>query len=195
MFTMLLKESWNNHKSENKNHWKQIPIADVLMFLYEKGKPIDRIRFDEGETSTVKLHIAILLFFYWNICLYVGVRKHAQFVYPQIQSNGHLFLKHAFWWDQIFTACSNVCVLVFKNNGKPYHNCIGDINIWDIFGGEDVVCFIFSDPTSRWINIDISHLLVLIKMFCMKFRILETQNEIICQSCPYQWKLRNSHFL
>lgn len=34
------------------------------MFLYEKGKPIDRIRFDEGETSTVKLHIAILLFFY-----------------------------------------------------------------------------------------------------------------------------------
>lgn len=113
MFTMLLKESWNNHKSENKNHWKQIPIADVLMFLYEKGKPIDRIRFDEGETSTVKLHITILLFFYWNICLYVGVRKHAQFVYPQIQSNGHLFLKHAFWWDQIFTACSNVCVLVF----------------------------------------------------------------------------------
>lgn len=113
MFTMLLKESWNNHKSENKNHWKQIPIADVLTFLYEKGKPIDRIRFDEGETSTVKLHIAILLFFYWNICLYVGVRKHAQFVYPQIQSNGHLFLKHAFWWDQIFTACSNVCVLVF----------------------------------------------------------------------------------
>lgn len=113
MFTMLLKESWNNHKSENKNHWKQIPIADVLMFLYEKGKPIDRIRFDEGETSTVKLHIAILLFFYWNICLYAGVRKHAQFVYPQIQSNGHLFLKHAFWWDQIFTACSNVCVLVF----------------------------------------------------------------------------------
>lgn len=110
MFTMLLKESWNNHKL-----LKIIPIADVHMFLYEKGKPIDRIQtgFDEGETSTVKLHIAILLFFYWNICLYAGVRKHAQFVYPQIQSNGHLFLKHAFWWDQIFTACSNVCVLVF----------------------------------------------------------------------------------
>lgn len=110
LFTMLLKESWNNHKL-----LKIIQIADVHMFLYEKGKPIDRIQtgFDEGETGTVKLHIAILLFFYWNICLYAGVRKHAQFVYPQIQSNGHLFLKHAFWWDQIFTACSNVCVLVF----------------------------------------------------------------------------------
>lgn len=44
-----------------------------------------------------------------------GVRKHAQFVFPHIQSNGHLFLKHAFSWDQIFTACSNVCVLVFLN--------------------------------------------------------------------------------
>lgn len=103
---------WRNHEIIIL---KIIQIADVHMFLYEKGKPIDRIQtgFDEGETGTVKLHIAILLFFYWNICLYAGVRKHAQFVYPQIQSNGHLFLKHAFWWDQIFTACSNVCVLVF----------------------------------------------------------------------------------
>lgn len=66
-----------------------------------------------------------------------------------------------------------VCFCVFKNNGKFYYNCIGDINIWDIFGGEDVVCFIFSDLMSRWINIDIFYLLVFIKMFCMKFRILE----------------------
>lgn len=69
-----------------------------ICFYMKRAKHIDRIQtgFDEGETGTVKLHIAILLFFYLNICLYAGVRKHAQFVYPQIQSNGHLFLKHAF---------------------------------------------------------------------------------------------------
>lgn len=34
------------------------------MFLYEKGKFIDRICFDEGEISIVKLYIVIFLFFY-----------------------------------------------------------------------------------------------------------------------------------
>lgn len=71
MFIMLLKEFWNNYKL-----LKIILIVDVYMFLYEKGKFIDRICFDEGEISIVKLYIVIFLFFYWNICLYVGVRKY-----------------------------------------------------------------------------------------------------------------------
>lgn len=37
-----------------------------ICFYMKRAKHIDRIQtgFDEGETGTVKLHIAILLFFY-----------------------------------------------------------------------------------------------------------------------------------